>query len=112
MEIYCEKIRDLVDTSNIDLKIRENKVKGLYIQDLFECPIRDESELSVLLENGFKNRSTAHTEMNAGSSRSHLILLLEVKQKDVNDLSLKTSKMYMVDLAGSEKVSKTGVEGV
>ncbi len=112
LEIYCEKIRDLIDTSNIDLKIRENKIKGLYIQDLFECPIRDEEEISVLLSKGFDNRSTATTNMNEGSSRSHLLLLLEVKQKDINDLSLKTSKMYMIDLAGSESVGKTGADGV
>ena len=64
LEIYCEKIRDLIDTSNIDLKIRENKVRGLYIQDLFECPIRDEEELSVLMSKGFENRQTGSTQMN------------------------------------------------
>lgn len=50
--------------------------------------------------------------MNHLSSRSHLIFLLEIKQKDNLDMSTKSSKMCMIDLAGSEKAKKTGADGV
>jgi hypothetical protein len=49
VEIYCEKIRDLLDTTGVDLKLRENKVRGVYIDNVFECPIRDEEELNIII---------------------------------------------------------------
>jgi len=48
--------------------------------------------------------------MNEGSSRSHMLFILEIKQKDV-DLSIKVGRLFLVDLAGSDKISKTGAEG-
>ena len=36
VEIYMEKIRDLLDVSKVDLKIREKKDKGIYIEDVTE----------------------------------------------------------------------------
>jgi kinesin family protein 5 len=49
--------------------------------------------------------------MNDKSSRSHSIFLLNVHQKNIKNDSSKVSKLYFVDLAGSEKVSKTNVSG-
>lgn len=49
--------------------------------------------------------------MNEHSSRSHMIFLLSLNQFNIPDSSSKTSKLYLIDLAGSEKVSKTGAEG-
>lgn len=49
--------------------------------------------------------------MNAHSSRSHLIFLLSLNQFNNQNSQSKTSKLYLIDLAGSEKVSKTGAEG-
>ena len=60
---------------------------------------------------GQSHRVTASTAMNEGSSRSHSIVLLTVMQRDVNTQSSKSGKLYMVDLAGSEKVRKTGAQG-
>ena len=49
--------------------------------------------------------------MNAVSSRSHGVFLIKLIIKDTNTGSTKMSKLMMVDLAGSEKVRKTGATG-
>lgn len=47
------------------------------------------------------SRAIASTNMNERSSRSHMIFLLTISQNNVDDLSAKTGKLYLVDLAGS-----------
>ena len=78
-----EKIRDLLDTSKNNLKIRENPTKGIYLQDLTERYISDIEEISLLMKEGNKNRATACTNMNAVSSRSHLIFMLSIHQNNL-----------------------------
>lgn len=50
--------------------------------------------------------------MNLNSSRSHLLFMLTITQKNRSNLSCKSGKLFLVDLAGSEKISKTGAEGL
>ena len=110
VEIYNEKIRDLLDISKTDLKVREDKLRGVYVQDATEHYVNDEHDIELLLCQGTNNRAVGATNMNEGSSRSHMLFMLEVKQKDI-DLSIKVGRLFLVDLAGSEKISKTGAEG-
>jgi kinesin family member 5 len=105
-----EKIRDLLDVSKNDLKIRENK-QGCFIENLTENYVSDKHELFRIITYGQKNRVTCATNMNEHSSRSHLIFLLSVNQFNNLESSSKTSKLFLIDLAGSEKISKTGAEG-
>ena len=63
------------------------------------------------MDNGAMNRKVAFTGMNQRSSRSHSLFVIYVNMKNVKKDSTKQSKLYFVDLAGSEKVSKTGVQG-
>ncbi len=49
--------------------------------------------------------------MNAVSSRSHMITMLSVTQKDTIENTIKRGKFYLIDLAGSEKIGKTGASG-
>lgn len=63
------------------------------------------------MELGNKNRAISATNMNEGSSRSHMIFMMSISQNNLNDMSAKTGKLCLVDLAGSEKISKTGAEG-
>ena len=60
---------------------------------------------------GSKNRSIAATRMNEKSSRSHSIFLLTVYQKNTSTDAAKMGKLYLCDLAGSEKVGKTNASG-
>ena len=111
IEIYMEKIRDLMDPSKDNLKVHEEKGKGVYMADLTEQYIEAESEVYQIMKQGNSNRSIASTLMNAESSRSHSIFILTVTQNNLEDLSQKTGRLYLVDLAGSEKISKTGAAG-
>ena len=57
------------------------------------------------------NRQTAATRMNDYSSRSHGIFILTIQQRHTETGSTQTGKLFIVDLAGSEKIRKTGAEG-
>ena len=78
IEIYMEKIRDLLDPSKDNLKVHEEKGKGVYMADLTENYIGEEREVYDIMKQGNANRSIASTLMNAESSRSHSIFILTV----------------------------------
>lgn len=111
VEIYMEKVRDLLDISKTDLKIREDKNRGIYIQDVTESYVSEEDEVYNLMKIGNSNRAISATQMNEGSSRSHSLFMMTISQNNLNDLSAKKGKLFLVDLAGSEKVGKTGASG-
>ena len=110
-EIYLEKIKDLLDVSKVNLKVHEDRTRGVYIADLTEQYVSSGEEVYELMKMGSSNREVGFTQMNAGSSRSHSIFILTVTQTNSTNFSSKTGKLYLVDLAGSEKVGKTGAEG-
>lgn len=110
IEIYMEKIKDLLEPTKNNLKVREDKIKGLYIEDLSERYVINDKEVLELIEIGTSNRAVAYTNMNSNSSRSHLVFILTIHQKNTSDLSSKLGKLYLVDLAGSEKMGKTGYQ--
>ena len=60
---------------------------------------------------GSGNWHVAATRMNATSSWSHSIFCIKLRQRNTETEELKQSKLYFIDLAGSEKVSKTNVKG-
>ena len=110
-EIYLEKIKDLIDPARKDLKVCEDKARGVYIAGLSEHYVNSGEELLRFMNLGQANREVAFTLMNAGSSRSHSIFITTINQKNTRDFSEKTGKLFLVDLAGSEKVGKTGATG-
>jgi kinesin family member 5 len=111
IEIYMEKIKDLLDPTKTNLKVHEDKVKGLYIADVTETYVGEELEVYQAMKTGNDNRAIGVTDMNKQSSRSHSIFIMTVSQRNNSDFSVKTGKLYLVDLAGSEKVGKTGAKG-
>ncbi len=112
IEIYNEKIKDLIDVTKVNLQVREDKVKGIYIESLSEYIVDSAGKVLNLIKKGMNNRSVNATNMNEQSSRSHCIVVLNIIQNNLKDLSAKAGKLYLVDLAGSEKISKTGATGV
>jgi Kinesin motor domain len=109
LEIYKEKLKDLCGYG-AELKIKENKLKGIFVEGLTEVYVASEDEMLNVLAVGERNRTVASTKMNSVSSRSHQLFMLEVKQKLPND-SEKQGILNLVDLAGSEKINQTGVTG-
>lgn len=111
-EIYCEKVRDLLNPASVNMKIRETKGSGFMVQDLTEIYCTDRDSVLRIIELGKTNRAAAPTLMNADSSRSHSIVSILVDQKNLTTGRNKRGNLYLVDLAGSEKVSKTGASGL
>ena len=112
MEIYMERIKDLIDIDRVNLNIREDKNRGNFVEDLSEHYVSSEEEIMELVQIGANNRTTKFTNMNDFSSRSHTILMLMIKSTNIEDLSTKIGKLFLVDLAGSEKIAKTGATGL
>lgn len=106
-----EKIKDLLDPNKDNLKIHEEKSKGIYIQDVTESYVAEESEVYEIMKHGNSNRAVANTNMNAVSSRSHSLFILTITMNNLDEMSCKTGRLFLVDLAGSEKISKTGATG-
>ena len=111
IEIYMEKIKDLLDPAKTNLKIHEDKVKGIYIQDVTEMYVGDELEVYEIMATGNDNRAIGVTDMNKQSSRSHSCFILTISQRNNSDFSTKTGKLFLVDLAGSERIGKTNAKG-
>ena len=111
VEIYNEKIKDLLDPRKADLKIHENKQLGVHVAGMTESYVGGEEEVYQILKVGNENRAIGATNMNKESSRSHSVFVMQLEQKNLTDFSSKTGKIYLVDLAGSERISKTGAEG-
>uniref|UniRef100_A0A7S4V310 Kinesin-like protein n=1 Tax=Alexandrium monilatum TaxID=311494 RepID=A0A7S4V310_9DINO len=111
VEIYNERIRDLLDPKKDNLKVHEDKARGVFIGEVTETYVSCEQEIFDAMRAGHFNRAMAVTNMNEHSSRSHLVFMLTIEQKDLHDRSVKVGKLHLVDLAGSEKVAKTGASG-
>jgi kinesin family protein 5 len=91
--------------------VKEEKEKGLWVQDATEVYVGCEEEMQEVFQIGTENRTVGNTKMNAKSSRSHSLFIVTIFQRHCKTDSTKAGKLYFVDLAGSEKISKTGVEG-
>lgn len=117
LEIYNERIQDLLIPINLrstqGLKVRESKTVGVYVEDLTKYPVDSYRAIELKMEEGFKTRTIASTQMNASSSRAHTIIAIEFKQSEylMNHKVERLSVINLVDLAGSEKISKTGSVG-
>ncbi|TIC00999.1 kinesin 1 [Wallemia mellicola] len=111
MEIYMERIRDLLSPSNDNLQVHEDKLRGVYVKNLSDYYVGDAKEVYEIMRQGSLARAVSSTNMNAESSRSHSIFLISIVQKNIETGSQKTGNLYLVDLAGSEKIGKTGATG-
>lgn len=111
IEIYCENIFDLLtENSDVALRLRQNTKGEVFIEHVAEKYIEDSKQLLKIIEKGMKQRATSETALNSQSSRSHALLVLNVRQL-LNDETVIESKIWFVDLAGSEDVNKSLVSG-
>ena len=111
MEIYMERIRDLLVPQNDNLPVHEEKNRGVYVKGLLEVYVSSVAEVYEVMRRGGNARAVSATNMNQESSRSHSIFVITVTQKNVGNGSMKSGQLFLVDLAGSEKVGKTGASG-
>lgn len=111
MEIYMEKIKDLLVPDSNHLSIHEDKVSGVYVKGLQCIYVTTQEELNSIMTRGSESRLIGSTNMNLESSRSHAIFQVEIKQKQLDTGVTKKGNLFLVDLAGSEKVARTGASG-
>ncbi|KAM4797477.1 kinesin-like protein KIF21B isoform 2-T2 [Rhinophrynus dorsalis] len=129
LELYNEEILDLFDVSRdpdsrhrkSNIRIHEDASGGIYVSGASVRSVNSEGELLQLLKEGALSRTTASTQMNSQSSRSHAIFTVHLHQTRVSEScsvgapSLEyetlTAKFHFVDLAGSERLKRTGATG-
>nr|XP_033775130.1 kinesin-like protein KIF21B isoform X3 [Geotrypetes seraphini] len=140
LELYNEEILDLFDSARdpdsryrkSSIKIHEDTNGGIYTSGVTSRLINSEDELVQCLKQGALSRTTASTQMNVQSSRSHAIFTVHLWQmrvcarvplinSEINGLpqgtppateyETLTAKFHFVDLAGSERLKRTGATG-
>jgi len=110
IEIYLEKIRDLLNPVNDNLKLRQND--QVWIQGVTEEYMSCYDDVMDCMRRGNSNRTVGETRMNQRSSRSHSVFMLTLEQYNPDKDIRIVSKLVLVDLAGSESVAKTGATGL
>uniref|UniRef100_A0A0E0L281 Kinesin-like protein n=1 Tax=Oryza punctata TaxID=4537 RepID=A0A0E0L281_ORYPU len=115
LEVYNEKIRDLLDESSEQtgrkLDIKQTADGTQEVAGLIEAPIYTIDGVWEKLKVGAKNRSVGATTANELSSRSHSLVRVTVRSEHLVTGQKCRSHIWLVDLAGSERVNKTEVEG-
>ncbi|KAL9856889.1 Kinesin-like protein KIN-14O [Arabidopsis thaliana] len=106
VEIYNEQVRDLL--SGILSTTQQN---GLAVPDASMYPVTSTSDVLELMSIGLQNRVVSSTALNERSSRSHSIVTVHVRGKDLKTGSALYGNLHLVDLAGSERVDRSEVTG-
>ncbi|CAN6879842.1 unnamed protein product [Brassica oleracea] len=106
VEIYNEQVRDLL--SGILSTAQQN---GLAVPDASMYPVTSTSDVLELMNIGLDNRVVSSTALNERSSRSHSIVTVHVRGKDLKTGSALYGNLHLVDLAGSERVDRSEVTG-
>eukprot|EP01006_Ploeotia_vitrea_P045200 TRINITY_DN66919_c7_g2_i2.p1 TRINITY_DN66919_c7_g2~~TRINITY_DN66919_c7_g2_i2.p1 ORF type:complete len:683 (+),score=401.25 TRINITY_DN66919_c7_g2_i2:24-2072(+) len=110
MEIYNEIVNDLLAPENTNMRIREDRRKGVFVEGLKEDVVMTGDQVFSLLHAGTSHRHIGRTNYNEVSSRSHTIFRVVIESQKSNSTkgAVRTSVLNMVDLAGSENAVKAG----
>lgn len=112
-EIYNEKIKDLLNPSDAQLDVREVASKGTYVAGATEKHVTKPAQMLTLMHEGNLFRTTEATKVNQVSSRSHAVLQVKVcSSPRFSDGPGRMGKLSMIDLAGSERATKTENRGI
>ena len=84
LEIYNEQVTDLLDPSSVNLHVREDMKKGVYVEKLIEENISGVKAMIEMIMRGSRNRHVGSTAMNKESSRSHAVLSTQIDSKSMN----------------------------
>ncbi|KAM4632494.1 kinesin-like protein KIF19 [Discoglossus pictus] len=114
LEIYNEIIRDLLNPTSGVLELREDSKGAVQIAGITEFSTSNANEIMQLLRRGNKQRTQEPTAANKTSSRSHAVLQVIVKQKSkvkaIHE-EVRVGRLFMIDLAGSERAAQTQNRG-
>uniref|UniRef100_A0A667YVJ5 Kinesin family member 21A n=1 Tax=Myripristis murdjan TaxID=586833 RepID=A0A667YVJ5_9TELE len=130
LELYNEEVLDLFDSARdmkqkSHIKIHEDATGGIYTVGVTTRTVSSKAEMMQCLKLGALSRTTASTQMNVQSSRSHAIFTIHLCQvrvcasdnvlsngnSEMDEFETLTAKFHFVDLAGSERLKRTGATG-
>ncbi|KAJ9670289.1 hypothetical protein PVL29_026684 [Vitis rotundifolia] len=113
LEVYNEQIRDLLATSPTSkkLEIKQSSEGFHHVPGIVEAKVENIKEVWKVLQAGSNARAVGSNNVNEHSSRSHCMLCIMVKAKNLMNGDCTKSKLWLVDLAGSERLAKTDVQG-
>uniref|UniRef100_A0A673CFW4 Kinesin-like protein KIF21A n=1 Tax=Sphaeramia orbicularis TaxID=375764 RepID=A0A673CFW4_9TELE len=133
LELYNEEVLDLFDSTRdlearkqkSNIKIHEDANGGIYTVGVTTRTVTSAAEMMQCLKLGALSRTTASTQMNVQSSRSHAIFTIHLCQvrvcspdnnnvsnnSEIDEFETLTAKFHFVDLAGSERLKRTGATG-
>lgn len=113
LEVYNEQIRDLLATSRTTkkLEVRQASEGAHHVPGIVEAKVESIREVWNVLQAGSNARAVGSNNVNEHSSRSHCMICITVKSKNLLNGECTKSKLWLVDLAGSEKLAKTNVQG-
>ncbi|XVE64055.1 hypothetical protein DITRI_Ditri07aG0070400 [Diplodiscus trichospermus] len=139
VEIYNEQVRDLLSSDDSQKKYpflqlfnqfhtfgmvvlvflnlhtlgitTVSQPNGLAVPDASMHPVLSTSDVLDLMNIGFNNRAISATALNERSSRSHSIVTIHVRGKDLKTGTSLYGNLHLVDLAGSERVHRSEVTG-
>ncbi|XP_020570600.1 kinesin-like protein KIN-14H [Phalaenopsis equestris] len=121
LEIYNETIRDLLSPSrcnNIDTThanklytIKHDSAGNTFVSDLTVVDVCSINEVSFLLNQAAQSRSVGKTQMNEQSSRSHFVFTLRISGFNDSTEQQVQGVLNLIDLAGSERLAKSGSTG-
>ncbi|KAK8673861.1 hypothetical protein V6N13_112171 [Hibiscus sabdariffa] len=113
LEVYNEQIRDLLSTSFTSkrLEIKQSAEGFHHVPGIVEAQVENIKEVWDVLQIGSNSRVVGSNNVNEHSSRSHCMLCIMVKSKNLMTGECTKSKLWLVDLAGSERLAKTDAQG-
>jgi kinesin family protein C2/C3 len=125
IEIYNETLRDLLEPRDasgkdkaLDIKLASSTdaclagyTSGTCVPGLYVAEVHTMEQVLSALSKGEQNRSVAGTDMNQRSSRSHMVLTVFVEGRHLSSEATTFGKLHLIDLAGSERLARSGAEG-
>ncbi|CAN6241005.1 unnamed protein product [Urochloa humidicola] len=120
LEIYNETIRDLLApgrpnsfemTPSKQYTIKHDSHGNTTVSDLTIIDVYGIADVTTLLEKASQSRSVGKTQMNEQSSRSHFVFTLKISGSNENTGQHVQGVLNLIDLAGSERLAKSGSTG-
>ncbi|KAJ9567142.1 hypothetical protein OSB04_003108 [Centaurea solstitialis] len=121
-QIFNDEVSDLLESrsTRAPILIRETANEGISLAGVTEVEVSTTEEMAILLVRGSARCGTGSTNMNNQSSQSHAIFTISMLQKRIVGLTngddsvddALCAKLYLVDLAGTERAARTGAEGM
>ena len=110
-EIFKEQINDTLDLINLNLNLKENKNKRIFVDNLNFFTVLDAEDFSEIIKKALFKRNNSSQSMKEYTSRCNNIIVVNIYHYIKEKKQLKTGCLYLVDLEGSEKMTKNKIEG-